>query len=280
MLRAFLSIYLLAMCWSLRRIEENDNETPYQVLIYFAPAWMSVFDIDNNLYAPGIVIGLEKIDAQYEGKFQEILGHDLTYKIAECQEDMVSEAMDYLERQLITRRYKIDDSNMQSELSLILGPITTLVFLKPYCYGNRYNCMFGAGRITAATAGAISDDLRAQYYQNQVTNNIQLDNTVDGALYILEKFFEKYRWNFKQISIFVQSESDSWEQCESLVLTLQSDEMYSIDHSSARVIINPMEPRTDVPNLNYTAANDYLLNETPYKSRGGCASLLILLQKK
>ena len=269
MFHLLLCLYLLILpSHTLTRIEQNDDKTPYQVLIYFAvPEFFSAFDVDYVLYAPGIVRALEKIDAKYD--FNTILGSDLTYKIAHCNELRVDMAMDYLESQLITRKYELKDTELaKSEVSLILGPIMTVVFVKPFCYGDRYNCVFGIGRISTASQNAISADLESIYYANQqVTNNLVLDNTVDGPEPMLEKLFQLYRWNFKQISIFIQTASDSFEQAQSFLLDLQA--IHSIAHSSSSVFIKPENnsPNPGVP-LNYTDANDYLHNVVPMTCRG------------
>ena len=252
-------------------MEQDDTETPYQVLIYFGGPELMPFDLGNNLYGPGIVEALEKIDAKYD--FEPILdGTKLTYKVANCKEFSVSDAMDYLESQLLTRRYEIIENNktlVRSELSLILGPIHLIVFLKPYCYANRYNCIFGVGRISTASARAISDDFVFPYEHNcQVTNNILLDNTRDGPEPIFKQFFEKFRWNFRQISIFDLRGSDSYEQSSSLILDLQNE--YAIDHSKNRVSIGSEQHDNTAITLNYTDANDYLINKVPYACRGGC----------
>ena len=273
-----LCLYLLILpSHTLTRIEENDDETPYQVLIYFAKLeFFSVFDVDYVLYAPGIVIALEKIDEKYD--FNTILGSDLTYKIADCDEGRVDMAMDYLESQLITRKYELKDPDRaKSEVSLILGPIMTVVFVKPFCYGDRYNCVFGIGRISTASENAISEDLKYIYYKNdQVTNNLVLDNTVDGPEPMLEKLFQLYRWNFQQISIFIQTKIDSFEQGQSFLLDLQSE--HSIDHSSNRVLIEP-ENKSPIPGvpLNYTDAKNYLHNVVPMTCRGEFFYCFLLL---
>ncbi|XP_063676016.1 atrial natriuretic peptide receptor 1-like isoform X6 [Bolinopsis microptera] len=266
MLSLLLIIYLPIICWSLIRLEQDDTETPYQVLIYFGGPELMFAELDNNLYGPGIVEALEKIDAEYD--FESILGGtNLTYKVANCKEFSVSDAMDYLESQLLTRRYEIKEHNktfVRSELSLILGPIHLIVFLKPYCYANRYNCIFGVGRISTASANAISDDFVYPYeHNNQVTNNILLDNTRDGPEPIFKQFFDKFRWNFQQISIFDLRGSDSYEQSQSLILDLQK---YAIDHSKNRVSIGSDKHNTETT-LNYTDANDYLINKVPYACR-------------
>ncbi|KAL5265346.1 hypothetical protein ACHWQZ_G006180 [Mnemiopsis leidyi] len=265
MFRLLLCLHLPLVFHTLTRIEQDDEKTPYQVLVYFATEkFYEVFDVDYNLYAPGIVRALEKIDKKFD--FTEILGSDLTYKMAHCDELRVDRAMDYLESQLITRKYQLKDPDLaRSELSLILGPIMTVVFVKPFCYGERYNCVFGIGRISTASQNAISEDLDGIYYGNlQTTNNLILDNTVDGPEPMLEPLFELFRWNFKQISIFTETKIDSFEQAQSFILDLQA--VHSIDHSSSEVFISPEDDHPGNP-LNYTLANDYLLNKVPLTCR-------------
>ena len=249
MLFGFLS--LLSFARALKYLEAENNVDAYQVLIYFWPEIYEVFGFDNNLLAPGCVLALEKLESQWQ--FSKTLGKELSYKKVDCSIWAVSETMDFIESQLVTKRYSIPN-RVTSELSLILGPIGTMVFVKPYCYQTRYNCIFGIGKITSASIAAVSEDLRTVYSENfQITNNIFLDNIKDSPHPILGGLFREYDWNFRHIVIFSES-FESGDQANSLILTLESE---LISHNI-----------TFVKDYNYTDARNVLFSTVPYVARG------------
>ena len=73
--------------------------------------------------------------------------------------------MSQVERELVTRKYPSPD-RPRSEVTLILGPMFFMVFVKPFCYLSMFNCMFGIGKTTAADEAAVSGDNENPYEHN------------------------------------------------------------------------------------------------------------------
>ena len=250
MLFRFLSLFSLTL--ALRYLETNNDSDSYQVLLYFWPAFLGLNeDFSSPYLGPGCVIALQKLEDSWD--FTTTLGREVGYKMVDQPVWSLSDTLEFIESQLVTKKYDVQ-GRIKSELSLILGPIGLMVFVKPYCYQNRYNCIFGIGKATSASINAVSEDFRKPYQENnQVTNNIFLDNIKDSPYHILAGLFGAYRWNFRHIAIFSET-LDSGDMANSLILSLQE---LLISHNV-----------TFVKDFDYTDARNNLFNIVPYSCRG------------